>query len=112
MEAMIMPGVQYPHCSPCASWKACCIGCQSPFSVMPCTVVISRPSACTARTVQDLTDSPSINTVHAPDPEVLPQVVEEQKPRLYLGHVRAAVYRHLYPLQKILLSRLVPALGA
>src|SRR5215211_4158237 len=79
MEAMIMPGVQYPHCSPCASWKACCIGCQSPFSMMPCTVVISCPSACTARIVHDLTDSPSSKTVHAPQlvvsqPECTPPI--------------------------------------
>jgi hypothetical protein len=38
--------------------------------------------------------------------------MEEQKPRLYLSHVRSAVHRHLDPSQKILLSRLVPARGA
>src|SRR5215211_7484425 len=71
MEAMIIPGVQYPHWRPCASWKACCIGCHTPFSVMPLTVVISCPSACTARTVHDLTDSPSMWTVQAPQLVVL-----------------------------------------
>src|SRR5829696_3748925 len=38
---------------------------------MPLTVVISCPSACTANTVHDLTDSPSIWTVQAPQLVVL-----------------------------------------
>src|ERR671939_257467 len=38
---------------------------------MPLTVVISCPSACTARTVHDLTDSPSMWTVQAPQLVVL-----------------------------------------
>src|SRR5215207_1581113 len=55
------------------------MGCQFPFSASPCTVVISCPSACTARTVQDLTDSPSISTVQAPQlvvsqPECTPPI--------------------------------------
>ena len=28
--AMIMPGVQKPHCSACCSWNACCTGCSAP----------------------------------------------------------------------------------
>ena len=60
-----MPGVQYPHCKACVSWNADCMGCHFPFSARPCTVVISRPSACTAKTVHHLTDSPFISTVHA-----------------------------------------------
>jgi hypothetical protein len=35
--------------------------------------------------------------MHAADPEVLPQVVEQQEPRLYLRDVRVPVYRHLDP---------------
>src|SRR5215204_4282700 len=38
---------------------------------MPLTVVISCPSACTVRTVHDLTDSPSMWTVQAPQLVVL-----------------------------------------
>src|SRR5215208_3952693 len=95
MEAKIMPGVQYPHCSPCASWNACCIGCHRPFSVMPRIVVISYAASCSAKKIQDLTDSPSSKTVHAPYPEVLPSVVNQQEPRLHLRDVRTPVHRHL-----------------
>ena len=66
---MIIPGVQYPHCSACSLWKACCSGCHSPFA-RPSMVVISLPSAWIARTEQLLTDTPSRWTVHAPQLEV------------------------------------------
>ncbi len=36
----------------------------------PSIVVTSQPSACTASTVHDFTDSPSISTVQAPQEEV------------------------------------------
>src|SRR3990172_3051314 len=67
-----MPGVQYPHCSPCASQNDCCIGCRSPSvppkreEDKPSTVVMERPSACTANIRQDLADSPSNKIVQAP----------------------------------------------
>ena len=67
--AMIMPGVQYPHCSACSSWKACCSGCHSPFA-MPWMVVICAPSACTASTAQLFADIPFSSTVQAPQLEV------------------------------------------
>ena len=67
--AMIMPGVQYPHCSACSMWNACCSGCHSPLA-RPSMVVISLPSACTASTEQLLTDTPSRCTVQAPQLEV------------------------------------------
>src|SRR3712207_3825963 len=51
---------------------------------MPWTVVISCPSACTAKIVQDLTDSPSINTVHAPQLVVLQPVCTPPIPRFSL----------------------------
>src|ERR671917_704478 len=37
--------------------------------------------------------------MHAPDPEVLPEMVEQEQPGLHLRHVRAAVDRHLDPPQ-------------
>ena len=51
------PGVQKPHCSPCSAMKPSCSGWSLPSCSSPSTVVISRPSACTAKTVQDLTGS-------------------------------------------------------
>ena len=57
--AMIMPGVQYPHCRACSVLKACCSGCHSPFD-RPWMVVISVPSAWTASTAQLFTDTPFI----------------------------------------------------
>jgi len=66
---MIIPGVQYPHCSACSLWNAFCSGCHSPLA-MPSIVVTSLPSAWTARTEQLLTEIPSRWTVHAPQLEV------------------------------------------
>src|ERR671911_66369 len=43
--------------------------------------------------------------VHAPDPKVLPEMMEQQQPRFHLGHVGVTVYRHLDPAQPSLLSR-------
>ena len=45
-------------------------GLRSPFEESASTVVTSWPSACTASTVHDLTDSPSSSTVQAPHDEV------------------------------------------
>src|SRR5215207_10184639 len=42
--------------------------------------------------------------MHAPDPQVLPEMVKQEQPRLYLRHVGAPVYRHLDPTQPSLLS--------
>src|SRR4051794_10945766 len=67
---MTMPGVQKPHCSPWLSWKAACIGCSSPLRASPSMVVTLAPSACTASTVHDFTDSPSRWMVHAPHDDV------------------------------------------
>src|SRR5262249_27355075 len=62
-----MPGVQKPHCRPCISRKPSCSACSAPSApAMPSMVRISLPSACTAKTVHDLTDLPSRSTVHAP----------------------------------------------
>ena len=66
---MIIPGVQYPHCSACSSWKARWSGCRPPFA-RPWIVVMSAPSAWTASTAQLLTDCPSSSTVHAPQFDV------------------------------------------
>src|SRR6266851_7457013 len=61
-----MPGVQYPHWSPCSAMKLSCNGWSLPSCSSPSTVVISRPWACTAKRVQDFTGRPSSSTVHAP----------------------------------------------
>ena len=62
---MIMPGVQYPHCSPWHSLNDFWTWCHSPFA-RPSIVVISAPSAWTASTLHDFTVRPSSCTVHAP----------------------------------------------
>src|ERR1700682_4338445 len=66
LAAMIIPGVQKPHCRPCSSQNACCRGCKVVPLARPSMVVISAPSAWTAKMVQDLTLCPSTSTVHAP----------------------------------------------
>src|SRR5215204_5945926 len=43
--------------------------------------------------------------MHAPDPKVLPEMMEQEQPRFHLSHVGLAVYRHLDPTQPSLLSR-------
>ena len=69
--AITMPGVQYPHCKAWFSLNASCMGCiWLSDGARPSMVMISAPSAWTASMVQDLTDSPSTNTVHAPHEEV------------------------------------------
>src|SRR4029450_4373919 len=61
------PGVQNPHCSPCASMNACWTVDSPPFGPLsPSTVVTSAPSACTANMRHDRTARPSNITVHAP----------------------------------------------
>src|SRR5215204_2442659 len=42
--------------------------------------------------------------MHAPDPKVLPEMMEQQQPRFHLSHVGVPVYRHLDPAQPSLLS--------
>src|SRR6266511_3538106 len=70
LAASIMPGVQKPHCRPCSCLKAAWMGWSWPSLSSPSTVSIPRPSACTARNVQDLIGAPSTSTVQAPHPEV------------------------------------------
>ena len=65
--AMIMPGVQKPHCSACLSWNACWIGCRLPSGpARPSTVSTSPPSAWTVSTEQLFTLLPFSATVQAP----------------------------------------------
>ena len=99
----IMPGVQNPHCSPCSSLKAAWIAWSCPSWNSPSTVVTSRPSACTPNIVQDLIGRPSSSTVQAPqlvvsqptcvpgEPELLPDQVREEHPRLDVGTAVGAV---------------------
>src|SRR5215469_13753753 len=68
---MIMPGVQKPHCNPCFSRKASCIGCSGPSAAAsPSIVSTLAPSSCSAKTVQDLIALPLTCTTHAPHCEV------------------------------------------
>ena len=68
----IIPGVQYPHCAADSSANARCTGCRpatpaaAPGSARPSIVVTARPATDPAVIWQDLTGSPSISTVHAP----------------------------------------------
>ena len=78
-------------------------GGSSPSRASPSTVLMSAPSACTANVMQDRMLAPSSRTVQVPqtpcsqpmwvpgEPEILAEEVDEQPPRLHLGHVRAAV---------------------
>ena len=63
---MIMPGVQNPHCRPCFSQNAFCIGCSTSPVASPSIVVMLAPSAWTASIVHDLMAMPFTWTVHAP----------------------------------------------
>src|SRR5262249_25312566 len=63
---MIMPLMQYPHCTACKSMKACCSGCgwatvPSPSSVVPSDCPIEPTSV-----TQERTGWPSTSTVQAP----------------------------------------------
>jgi hypothetical protein len=42
--------------------------------------------------------------MYAPDPKVLPEMMEQQQPRFHLGHVGVPVHRHLDSTQPSLLS--------
>ena len=66
MAAIIIPGVQNPHCSPCSALKPSWSGCSSLAVARPSTVSTVCPSTWTASIVQDLTALPSTSTVHAP----------------------------------------------
>src|SRR5713226_2667573 len=61
-----MPGVQKPHCRAWLLRKASCIGCSVSPLATPSIVSTLRPSACTAKSVQALTASPSTWTTQAP----------------------------------------------
>jgi hypothetical protein len=67
---IIMPAVQKPHCSPWQAAKASCTGSSRAGVASPSTVVTRRPSAMTARTVQDFTGVSSSQTTQAPQLDV------------------------------------------
>ncbi len=99
----IMPGVQKPHWRPCSCQKPSWTGWSWPSFSSPSTVVTSRPSACTASTVHDLTGTPSSSTVQAPQWVVsqpmwvpvmlkrLAQEMDEQEARLDFRFMLGAV---------------------
>ena len=94
--AITMPGVQKPHCRPCSAGTRPAPDAARPSARGPSAVVTSWPAACTASTVQDLTDLPFEQhgaraargrvaaDVGRPQAEHLAQVVHEQQPRLDL----------------------------
>ena len=94
---IIMPGVQNPHCSPWHCMKPSCTGSSLPSTSSPSTVRTLRPAAIAASMVQDFTGSPSdvdhtgaaVAGVAAPvrsgEPQLVPQEMHEQHPRLHLG---------------------------
>jgi hypothetical protein len=67
---IIMPGVQKPHCSPWQTANASWTGSSALPIARPSTVMIRRPSAMTASTVQDLTGVSSSHTTQAPQLDV------------------------------------------
>jgi len=75
-EDMIMPGVQNPHCIAPWSTNAVWIKSGSPSFIKPSTVLISFPSASTAKTKQESIGIPSTSTVHDPQaPRPQPSLV-------------------------------------
>ena len=64
--AMIMPGVQKPHCRPWCWRNASCMGCSAPSLASPSMVVTLEPSQDAASTVHDFTARPSRCTTQAP----------------------------------------------
>src|SRR4051794_35352659 len=63
---IIIPGVQKPHWRPWQAMNPCCTGSSTLSCSSPSTVRTSRPPAIAARTVHDLTGSPSIQTTQVP----------------------------------------------
>ena len=71
-------------------------------------MVTAAPSACAASIVHDFTDSPSTSTVHAPqrrrvapdlragEPALLAEVLHQQRARLDVVILHAAVHTHRY----------------
>ena len=90
---MIIPGVQKPHCRPCISWNAFCIGCRVPLGVpdaldrgdLAAVGLDGQHGAALHRlAVQVHGAGPAVAGVAADDgadlAELLPQVVDEQRP--------------------------------
>ena len=120
IEAMIIPGVQNPHCRPCISWKAFCIGCRVPLERDP---LDRRDLAAVGLDGQDGAALHGLAVeVHgagaavagvAPDDgadlaELLPQVVDEQRPRFDVVDVGRAVDPHVDLGHAILRSEVWP----
>ena len=101
--AMIMPGVQKPHCRAWLSWKACCIGCSVPFGgealdrgdLAAVGLDGEHGAALHALPVEVDGAGAAVAGVAADDgadlAELLAQVVDEQRSRLDLVGVRHPV---------------------
>ena len=95
VRAMIMPGVQKPHCSPCFSSEALLDRMELAVLRQPSIVVTLAPSACTASIVHDFTAWPPMRTgaraalarvaadVGPGQTHRFPDVVHEQESRLH-----------------------------
>ena len=66
LVATMNPGVHTPHCKAACLRNSSWIGCSPSRGAMPSTVVMDLPSASTASTRHELTSTPSMITLHAP----------------------------------------------
>src|SRR5690606_3372256 len=66
LAAMIMPGVQKPHCTAKPSRNARCSGCRTPPAASPAVVSTFAPSQVSARVRQERRSSPSTSTAQEP----------------------------------------------
>ena len=63
---MIMPLMQYPHCTACSSMNALCSGCNWPGPPRPSSVTIFLPAMVATGITHERVALPSTSTVHAP----------------------------------------------
>ncbi len=104
--AMIMPGVQKPHCRPWCWRKASCMGCSLPSVARPSMVVILAPvagggehGAGLGRAALDVHDAGAALAgvaahVRAGEAQMIAQELDQQHARVDLGGDRLAVHGH------------------
>src|SRR5215208_2552414 len=107
VPVMIMPGVQNPHCSPCSWRNPSCTGVSSVPLQIPSMVVTSCPSVRTASTVHGTRSAVGRVTppVGSRQPEMIPDKVNQEQPRLDICLPQLAVDIYLHPHRIPFLSR-------
>src|SRR5712692_5110001 len=75
------PGVQMPHCKAACSRNFCCRGWSLDGLASPSIVATSFPAVSTARTRQESTNTPSSNTLQAPQLPLLHPSLVPVSPR-------------------------------